>query len=125
MHFFANFVAGGRLAVLPRFRPTKIHNAVVEKAFEICARKGYRVMYGHAQVRLLKFWERFGFKPTKRDMKLVFSDHEYIEVEAELPLHNDPITMESDPYMIIRPEGRWDEPGPLDRSTARPATNPH
>ena len=37
----------------------------------------------------------------------------------------DAITVMSDPYVIVRPEGRWDTPGALDNSAARPATNPH
>jgi hypothetical protein len=34
------------------------------------------------------------------------------------------ITMGSDPYHIIRPEGRWHKPGILETSTSRPATSP-
>jgi predicted GNAT family N-acyltransferase len=43
----------------------------------------------------------------------------------ELPRHHDAITMESDPYLIIRPEGAWDTPGVLEQSAARPITSPH
>ena len=37
----------------------------------------------------------------------------------------DALTIDSDPMMILRPEGAWDRPGILDRSAARPASNPH
>ncbi|EUA87181.1 hypothetical protein I551_6298 [Mycobacterium ulcerans str. Harvey] len=33
-------------------------------------------MLSHAQVRLVHFWEKFGFKPMRKGAKLVFSDHE-------------------------------------------------
>lgn len=125
IRYFANFVKIERLAVLPRFRRTLIAREVVERGIEICRRKGYRRMYGQSQLRLVHFWERFGFKPMKKDAKLVFSDHEYVEIAGDLPPHENPLTPESDPLVLIRPEGRWDEPGVLDQSSVRPATNPH
>lgn len=125
LRYFAGFTKMERLAVLPRFRRTLIMKTVVEKGVEICRRKGYRVVYGHAQKRLVRFWSKFGFVPLKKNRSLVFSDHEYVELYGELEPHEDPITMMSDPYVIIRPEGEWDVPGPLDRSAERPATNPH
>ncbi|MEB3904248.1 hypothetical protein OSH39_02650 [Mycobacterium ulcerans] len=38
---------------------------------------------------------------------------------------SDAITLASDPYLLLRPEGAWDDPGVLERSAARPATNPY
>ena len=35
----------------------------------------------------------------------------------------DALTLESDPMVLLRPEGAWDEAGVLDRSADRPATN--
>lgn len=125
LRFFAEFAHLGRLAVMPKFRRTLIPKVLIEKAIEICRRKGYRTLYGQSQKRLVTFWAKFGFKPMRKNAKLVFSDHEYVEIEAELPPHSDAITTASDPYVIIRPEGEWDKPGVLDRSSQRPATNPH
>ena len=34
------------------------------------------------------------------------------------------ITLDSDPYVIIRPEGDWDRPGVLDMSAGRPVSSP-
>jgi hypothetical protein len=42
----------------------------------------------------------------------------------ELEPGDDTITLDSDPYMIIRPEGDWDRPGVLDLSAGRPASSP-
>lgn len=125
IRFFAEFAHIGRLAVLPKFRRTLIPKVVIEKGIEICRRKGYRTLYGQAQKRLVKFWSRFGFQPMRKNATLIFSDHEYVEITAELEAHENPITTMSDPYQIIRPEGSWDESGVLDRSASRPATNPH
>jgi predicted GNAT family N-acyltransferase len=125
IRYFAGFVKIERLAVLPRFRRTLIARAVVERGIEICRRKGYRKMYGQSQLRLVHFWERFGFRPMQKDAKLVFSDHEYVEIIGDLPPHENPLTPETDPLVLIRPEGKWDEPGVLDQSAVRPATNPH
>ena len=125
IRYFAEFVKLERLAVLPRYRRTLIAREVVEFAVEFARRKGYRKVYGHAQKRLVRFWSRFGFKPLQKNIPLVFSDHEYVEMYGELEPHPEPLTMYSNPYLFLRPEGHWDEPGALDRSADRPATNPH
>ena len=98
---------------------------MVEEGIEIARRKGYCTLYGHAQKRLTRFWSRFGFEPLKKNVHLVYSDHEYVEMAARLEPHSERITMMSDPYVIVRPEGHWDSPGALDNSAQRPATNPH
>jgi predicted GNAT family N-acyltransferase len=125
LRYFADFAKMERLAVLPKYRRTLIPKIVVNKGIDIIRRKGYRTLYGHAQKRLLKFWSRFGLKPLQKNFPLVFSDHEYVEVSAELEPHAEAITVMSDPYVIMRPEGDWDKPGVLDQSAARPPTNPH
>jgi len=78
VRYFAGFVKLERLAVLPRFRRTLIAKHVVEHAIQLCRRKGYTKMYGHAQKRLVGLWERFGFVVMNKNMHLVFSDHEYV-----------------------------------------------
>lgn len=125
VRYFADFAKIERLAVLPRFRRTLIMKVIVDAGIEICRRKGYRMLYGHAQKRLTGFWAKFGFRPMNKNFPLVFSDHEYVEMWAEIEPHVDAISVMSDPYVIVRPEGRWDAPGVLDQSAARPATNPH
>ena len=54
-----------------------------------------------------------------------FSDHEYVEIEAELPQPANALSADADPIVLLRPEGDWDRPGVLDKSADRPATNPH
>lgn len=125
VRFFAGFAKLERLAVLPRFRSSAIKNEIMNRAIEICRRKGYRKLYGQSQERLVDFYGRFGFRPVNRNRELVFSDHAYVEIESELAPHEDAITTASNPYVIIRPEGRWDMEGILEKSAIRPVTNPH
>jgi len=120
IRYFGQFAKLERLAVLPRHRHTLITNKVIETAIELARRKGFRRMYAQAQTRLHAFWKRYGFKP--RDRKFAFSDYEYVEIEAEFPPHPDELGMDSDPLVLIRPEGDWDRPGVLDRSALRPPT---
>ena len=125
VRYFADFAKIERLAVLPRFRRTLIMKIVVDTGIEICRRKGYRLLYGHAQKRLTRFWAKFGFRPMNKNFPLIYSDHEYVEMRADIEPADDAITVMSDPYVIVRPEGDWDKPGALDRSATREATNPH
>jgi predicted GNAT family N-acyltransferase len=124
VRFFAGFAKLERLAVLQRFRQSGISTALMREAISICRRKGYLKLYGQSQERLVGFYAKHGFQPMRKNATVVFSDHAYVEIEADIPPYDEPITIQSDPYLIIRPEGRWDELGVLDRSAARPATNP-
>jgi predicted GNAT family N-acyltransferase len=125
IRYFAEFVKFERFAVVPRYRRTLIARKVMEQGIDLCRRKGYRKMYGQAQRRLVSFWKRFGFAPVPGDRRFVFSDHEYVEIAAEFEPHPDRLTMASDPFVLIRPEGDWERPGVLDKSAKRPPTNPH
>lgn len=124
IRYFSDWVKLERMAVLPKFRHTLITGEIINLAFEIARRKGYRQCYGQAQTRLLSFWKRYGFSVFPSNRAVAFSDHDYVEVYREFKPHPDPVTMRSDPLVMIRPEGRWDEPGILDRSTERPITRP-
>jgi predicted GNAT family N-acyltransferase len=124
VRFFADFAKMERLAVRKEYRNTRISFMVVKAAIELCRVKGYRRIYGHAQKRLLDFWSRFGAKPFEGSKSFVFSDFDYLEVLIEAEPHPNAIKLGTDPFVIIRPEGRWHVPGVLERSTSRPATRP-
>ena len=51
------------------------------------------------------------------------SDHDYVEMIVEGVPPPDALTLDSDPLVLLRPEGAWDEAGVLDTSAARPASN--
>jgi predicted GNAT family N-acyltransferase len=124
IRYFADFVKMERLAVRREFRRTRLAFKVVRAGIELCRTKGYRRIYGHSQKRLLKFWSRFGFKPFEGSREFVFSDFDYVEVALEMTPHPQAISIGVDPYIMIRPEGRWHTPGILERSARRPATRP-
>ena len=83
-------------------------------------------MLGYIQARLLPFMKRVGgLRERAGRTRFTFSDHEYIEVERDLTPCAEAIHIDSDPMVMIRPEGAWDHTGVLDHSAHRPATNPH
>ena len=124
IRFFADFAKLERLAVRKEFRQTRLSFQLVRAGVELCRVKGYRRLYGHAQKRLVNFWSRFGFHLFEGGKDLVFSDFDYVEMVAEIERHPEAVTIGGDPYMIIRPEGRWHEPGVLESSASRDVTQP-
>ncbi|HZZ87946.1 MAG TPA: GNAT family N-acetyltransferase [Caulobacteraceae bacterium] len=126
LRWFAEFAKLERLTVMPHCRGGAVPRALLDAAFELAAKKGYRKIMGHTQVRLAPVLMRLGkVKVRPGRAKFKFSDHEYVETIRELTPPADAVTIDSDPLTILRPEGAWDRPGVLDRSAARPATNPH
>jgi len=129
IRYFAGFVKLERLAVRKEFRDggvagaRGVAGALVKYAIELVRRKGYTKMIGHAQERLYPFWHRHGYRKTGE--VIVYGDHRYLPMVATLPAHPDAIGIDADHMLVIRPEGRWDEAGPFDRSAQRPATCPH
>jgi hypothetical protein len=86
--------------------------------------KGYTRIYGHVQEKLVPFWKRFGGREMENRPQLVFSDYNYTEMVLDVERHPNALSLESDPYVLIRPEGEWEKPGPLELSAERPATSP-
>ncbi|HEY3799748.1 MAG TPA: GNAT family N-acetyltransferase [Caulobacteraceae bacterium] len=126
IRWFADFAKLERFAILPAHRGGAVARALFDAAYELAARKGYRRMLGYIQARLAPFMRRAGgLNPRAGRPRFVFSDHEYIEVERQLVPPADAICIDSDPLVMVRPEGDWDRPGVLDRSSVRPATCPH
>lgn len=124
IRYFADFAKIERLAVRKEFRNTRLSFNLVRAAIDLCRVKGYRTLYGHAQRRLVKFWSMFGFEEFEGGQELVFSDFDYVEMKASIERHPSAISIGVDPYVIIRPEGRWHRPGILENSKSRPVTRP-
>lgn len=124
VRFFGDFAKVERLAVRHQYRRTRIAFKLVQQSVEYIRRKGFRRIYGQAQDRLVPFCAHFGAKPIPNGRKLTFSDFSYTEMLLEVEPLADAITLQSDPYVIIRPEGEWDFPGVLDRSASRAVTSP-
>jgi predicted GNAT family N-acyltransferase len=121
IRFFAEFAKLERLAVRPEFRKLGLGIQLVRAAIEFCRIKGYRRFYAHSQVRLIDFWGRLGFRTLDGGTEFVFSDFDYVETVCDIARHPQAITIGADPYVIIRPEGRWHVPGILERSAGRAA----
>lgn len=124
VRFFADFAKLERLSVRHEYRNTRMPINIVWAGIELARKKGYSRIYGHAQNRLVKFWSHFGAVPVKNRPELVFSDFGYTEMLLEAKPHPDPISLESNPYVIIRPEGQWYREGILERSSIRNASSP-
>ena len=91
-------------------------------SIDLCRQKGYTKMHAHAQKRLVNLWGRFGFRPEGEMFH--FSDHEYVTIVANFDRLDDALGIDSDPMLLVRPEGKWDQPGILDFSQQRAPTNP-
>ncbi|HTF43825.1 MAG TPA: GNAT family N-acetyltransferase [Terriglobales bacterium] len=124
LRFFADFAKFERVAIRKEFRKSRAAIKLVQAGLKFCQKKGYRRVIGHAQTRLASFWTRFGFRPMEGREHFVFSDYDYVEMVAELEIDPNAVVLGADPYLMIRPEGRWHVPGILESSAARAATSP-
>lgn len=121
IRWFASFAKIERVCVMKHVRGGALVKLMIETAVEMIGRKGYRHVLGYIQKRLVPFWKQLGFHPRDGREGFRFSDYEYVECYRELAARNDAIGIDSDPYVVMRPEGQWDEASVLDHSAARPA----
>jgi predicted GNAT family N-acyltransferase len=124
IRFFAGFAKIERMSIRQEYRKTRVAIQLIRAMIQFCRKKGYTRIYGHSQARLVNFWARFGFKVLEGSKGFVFSDFDYVELLAEVERDPDCVTLGVDPYVLIRPEGRWDIPGILENSASRPVTRP-
>ncbi len=122
IRWFNGFAKLERVAVVRGRRNGRVVRALWKATEDLAARKGFRYLLGHVEPALLAFWERCaGLKRRVGRPSFYFSDREYVETLAELPLRNDALDLDSEPLVLLRPEGRWDNPGVLDVSSQRRA----
>jgi predicted GNAT family N-acyltransferase len=119
IRFFAGFAKFERMAVLPRFRHSRLSFHLVRAAIDLSRKKGYQIVYGHARRDLIAFWKRHGFRQIENAREFVFSGQSYVEMLANLEQDPDAIAIGANPYVLIRPEGRWHVPGVLERTANR------
>ena len=119
IRYFAEFAKLERVAVLEKYRGQGVATHLVSAASALCAEKGFRRLYAHAQRRLMPFWEKLGFQSLSNE-PFAFSDFEYLEIAKEIEPRVGGAALAAGPYVLIRPEGQWDRPGVLERSTSRP-----
>ena len=115
LRWFGEFAKFERLAVRKEHRGGPGLKLLCQAVFDLAARKGYRKLIGHAQVRGEAFWKRY-FKGRRRPGRPVFhfSGYAYLEMEFELAPHKAGVGLASPPMVLLRPEGDWDRPGVLE-----------
>lgn len=118
IRYFADFAKVERLAVLPDYRQKRYGRRGVafeigDYAIEFLLRKGFRRIYGHALEDLVPFWTKIarGHIGPMENGTFECAGKTVVAVFGELPKSEDPITLESGHYLIVRPEGQWDQPG--------------
>jgi predicted GNAT family N-acyltransferase len=116
LRFFASFAKIERLAVRADYRKSRLAFILARQAINHCQKKGYTKIYGHARLDLIPFWKIFGFSRRSDRPEFSFANIKYAELELNCAPLEDAICLDNDPMMLIRPEGDWDRPGPLDRS---------
>jgi predicted GNAT family N-acyltransferase len=119
IRYFAGFAKLERLAVRHEFRSRNIGTRLMKAGVEFCRTKGYRRIYGRAQKDLLNYYVNMGWKQLEGSSEFFFSDYAYIEIVIDTDPNPNAIALGVDPYVLMRPEGRWDRPGVLDRSAQR------
>ncbi len=124
IRYFADFAKLERLVVRKEFRSSGLASRLVEAGVEFCRTKGYTCMCTYAQKRLVGFWSKCGFTISDPARELVFSDFDYVEMTFNAVRATEPVSIKTDPRVVIRPEGSWQEPGILERSVARGVTRP-
>jgi GNAT superfamily N-acetyltransferase len=110
--------------VRKEFRGLGLARQLVNFGVEFCQTKGYTRMGSYAQKRLAKFWNKCGFSISETSRELVFSDFDYVEMVRDTDRAATTISFETDPYVINRPEGSWQETGILERSKVRGVSRP-
>jgi predicted GNAT family N-acyltransferase len=124
IRYFADFAKVERLVVRKEFRSSGLARNIVDASVTLCRSKGFERVFVYAQKRLIKFWSKCGFSLPEKPRELVFSDFDYVEMVHLSPRKADAISVDTDPYVIIRPEGDWHQPGILERSIQRGLRRP-
>ncbi|MDP7604619.1 MAG: GNAT family N-acetyltransferase [Alphaproteobacteria bacterium] len=123
LRWFAGFAKAERMTVMRSYRGSGVAVRILDEGFELCRRKGYSKVHVHAQRRLVPHWQKAGFQPVNNQI-FHFSDHEYVSMVIELATCKQVLDQDSDPMLLLRPEGDFDRPGILERSAERLPTNP-
>ncbi|MBR9824983.1 MAG: GNAT family N-acetyltransferase [Alphaproteobacteria bacterium] len=119
LRWFAGFAKVERASVLQPFRRHGVMRALMQEALRYAGRRGYRKVLGHAQLDRVKYWRTHGFRVREDRPAFAFSDFEYVEIERIIQPPANAISEETDPMVLIRPDGDWDQPGPFDHSLER------
>lgn len=107
IRWFAGFAKVERLAVLPRFRRTRLAFRLIQAAIDLGRAKGYTHFYGHAADDVAPLWERFGFVRRAGDGIRYLTEKTYFEGDLIVAPAPDALTPQAGASVLVRPEGRW------------------
>jgi hypothetical protein len=112
IRWFCDFAKIERTAFRPDYRDPRILKKSAEFIFNHIAQKGYRRAITHAEPKFSRVWERLlGFKRAAGRPAVLTDGHEpYLELIKQLSPPIDAITLETDPVVLFRIEGRWHIP---------------
>jgi predicted GNAT family N-acyltransferase len=111
IRYFAEFARIERLTVRPTHRKSRIAFRMVQAAFAFCRDKGYRRLSGVAREEMVPFWSLFGGMVTCSKDPIFIYGLPHFEMHIDFPQLATAITADSDPMLLLRPEGRWHEAG--------------
>lgn len=116
IRYFAGFVKLERLAVLPRFRKSRMALKLVKAGIELCRTKGYTRFYGQTAANVAPIWQHFGFVLREGSGINYLTDETYYEADLVVSPAEDALSPDSGATVLVRPEGQWDRPGILEKS---------
>lgn len=123
LRFFSDFCKIERVCIDPRRRGGALLNFLMAHAFEIIARKGYRRALAYIQARLEQMWKHVMTCEVIAREGFGVSGFDYLTLDIPVPNHPDAIKFDSDPFVVLRPEGDWDKTGVLDPKDDAPAVS--
>jgi predicted GNAT family N-acyltransferase len=119
VRWFAAFAKIERVCVMKHVRGGSVVKLMIETAVDLIQRKGYTEIIGYIQKRLVPFWRQLGFVPREGRDSFRFADYDYVECIRRLNPAADALSVDSDPYVLMRPEGAWGGDQMLDSRVVR------
>lgn len=112
IRWFRDFAKIERTCFRKAWRSARTLRQCSSFIFDHVARKGYATLITHAEPELARVWERvLGFEYVAGRPAVQTGDNEpYIELVKRLELPADVISRASEPKILFRIEGMWDEP---------------
>ena len=121
IRYFGTFAKIERLAIRAQYRHRGYGHQLIQYMLDLIQQKGFNRCYLHAQLRLQKFYEGYGFKVLGDHFS--FSDHEYCEMIFESLVSKSIFSLGDNPHVINRPEGYWHSSRPIENSLFRKIEN--
>ncbi len=118
IRWYADFAKLERVAVKRAQRSGRVTRALWRAGAELASRKGYRLMLGHIERRLLPFWERAaGFRARANRASYWLNQREFLEAIAELPPHPEAICLNSPAAILLEGDADYASPQPMLRAS--------